>query len=87
MSQQQENSSQLSVGKEPWLAVNLSMFFPGIEQIYSENIIMTPLRCRLRHTLCWEITETIVMIATIGALFLKLTLLAKQPKDFGLLNG
>ena len=25
-------------GKEPWLAVNLSMFFPGIGQIYSGNV-------------------------------------------------
>jgi signal peptidase I len=25
-------------GKEPWFAVNLSMFFPGIGQIYSGNV-------------------------------------------------
>jgi signal peptidase I len=31
------NSSQIS-NKEPWLAVNLSMFFPGIGQIYAGKI-------------------------------------------------
>jgi signal peptidase I len=38
MSQSQQNSSQSLSGKEPWLAVNLSMFWPGIGQIYSGKV-------------------------------------------------
>jgi signal peptidase I len=38
MSQSERHSSQSLSGKEPWLAVNLSMFFPGIGQIYSGNV-------------------------------------------------
>lgn len=32
------NTTQNPSGKEPWLAVNLSMFFPGIGQIYAGNL-------------------------------------------------
>ncbi|HEY9833817.1 MAG TPA: signal peptidase I [Stenomitos sp.] len=39
MSQSERNFSQSLSGKEPWLAVNLSMFWPGIGQIYSGKII------------------------------------------------
>ncbi len=39
MSQLQDSSSQSLSGKEPWLAVNLSMFWPGIGQIYSGNAL------------------------------------------------
>lgn len=39
MSQSQQNSSQSNAGKEPWLAVNLSMFWPGIGQIYSGQVL------------------------------------------------
>jgi signal peptidase I len=39
MSQLQDSSSQSLSGKEPWLAVNLSMIFPGIGQIYSGNAL------------------------------------------------
>jgi len=39
MSQSEPNYSQSLSGKEPWLAVNLSMFFPGIGQIYSGRVI------------------------------------------------
>lgn len=39
MSQSQRNSSQPIEGKEPWLAVNLSMFWPGIGQIYSGKVL------------------------------------------------
>jgi signal peptidase I len=39
MSQSQQNSSQSLSGKEPWLAVNLSMFFPGIGQFYAGKAI------------------------------------------------
>lgn len=33
------SSSQPPSGKEPWLAVNLSMLWPGIGQIYSGNVL------------------------------------------------
>lgn len=33
------NPSRSLVGKEPWLAVTLSMLFPGIGQIYSGNVL------------------------------------------------
>ncbi len=39
MSQLQDSSSQSLSGKEPWLAVNLSMIWPGIGQIYSGNVL------------------------------------------------
>jgi hypothetical protein len=39
MSQLERNSPQYLSGKEPWLAVNLSMFFPGVGQIYSGKVI------------------------------------------------
>lgn len=39
MSQVQESSSQSLSGKEPWLAVNLSMLWSGIGQIYSGNVL------------------------------------------------
>lgn len=39
MSQLQDSSSQSLSGKEPWLAVNLSMIWPGIGQIYSGNAL------------------------------------------------
>ena len=39
MSQLQQNSSQSLSGKEPWRAVNLSMFFPGIGQFYAGKAI------------------------------------------------
>ncbi|HEY9782673.1 MAG TPA: signal peptidase I [Leptolyngbyaceae cyanobacterium] len=32
------NTTQNPSGKEPWLAVNLSMFFPGVGQIYAGNL-------------------------------------------------
>lgn len=35
----EHNASQAISGKEPWLAVNLSMFFPGIGQIYAGNVL------------------------------------------------
>lgn len=35
MSVSTENHSPTEVGKEPWLAVNLSMLFPGIGQLYA----------------------------------------------------
>jgi signal peptidase I len=34
----QANSAQRLYPKEPWLAVNLSMFFPGFGQIYSKQL-------------------------------------------------
>jgi signal peptidase I len=40
MSQSERHSSESLSGKEAWLAVNLSMFFPGIGQIYSGKVIM-----------------------------------------------
>jgi signal peptidase I len=39
MSQSERNFSPSLSGKEPWLAVNLSMFWPGIGQIYSGKVI------------------------------------------------
>jgi len=39
MSPLEDSSSQSLSGKEPWLAVNLSMFWPGIGQIYSGNAL------------------------------------------------
>lgn len=39
MSQSRRNTSHSPVGNEPWLAVNLSMFFPGIGQIYAGKVI------------------------------------------------
>ncbi len=39
MSQSESNSSQTPSGKEPWLAVNLSMLWPGIGQIYSGKVL------------------------------------------------
>jgi len=39
MSQSGRNVSQSLSGKEPWLAVNLSMIWPGIGQIYSGNAL------------------------------------------------
>lgn len=33
------NPSKALVGKEPWLAVTLSSFFPGIGQMYSGNAL------------------------------------------------
>jgi signal peptidase I len=39
MSESQHNFSQSVSGKEPWLAVNLSMFWPGIGQIYSGKVL------------------------------------------------
>ncbi len=38
MSQSEQDSPQALSGKEPWLAVNLSMFFSGLGQIYSGNL-------------------------------------------------
>lgn len=38
MSRAREESSSALSGKEPWLAVNLSMFFPGIGQIYAGDV-------------------------------------------------
>jgi signal peptidase I len=39
MSPLEDSSSQSLSDKEPWLAVNLSMFWPGIGQIYSGNAL------------------------------------------------
>ena len=39
MSQAPNSSSGSLSGKEPWLAVNLSMFWPGIGQIYSGKVL------------------------------------------------
>ena len=39
MSQSERKFSPSISGKEPWLAVNLSMFWPGIGQIYSGKVI------------------------------------------------
>ncbi len=39
MSQLERNSPQYLSEKEHWLAVNLSMFFPGVGQIYSGKVI------------------------------------------------
>jgi signal peptidase I len=39
MRQSGGSSSQSLSGKEPWLAVNLSMFFPGIGQIYAGKVL------------------------------------------------
>lgn len=45
MSQSERNFSQSLSGKEPWLAVNLSMFWSGIGQIYSGKVMRKyPLR-------------------------------------------
>ena len=38
MSKSKQNSSSVLSVKEPWLAVNLSLFFPGIGQFYTGNI-------------------------------------------------
>lgn len=38
MSKTSSKTPQGISGKEPWLAVNLSMFFPGLGQIYSKQI-------------------------------------------------
>lgn len=39
MSQLQRPNDQTLSGKEPWFAVNLSMFFPGIGQIYVGKVL------------------------------------------------
>ncbi|MBD2742826.1 signal peptidase I [Coleofasciculus sp. FACHB-1120] len=39
MSRTRQESSSALPEKEPWLAVNLSMFFPGIGQIYAGNVL------------------------------------------------
>lgn len=39
MSKTNSNPAQRRSPKEPWLAVNLSMFFPGVGQIYSRQLI------------------------------------------------
>lgn len=39
MSQLQRPLAEAPSGKEPWLAVNLSMFFPGIGQIYAGKVL------------------------------------------------
>ncbi len=39
MSKSESTLPESISGKEPWLAVNLSMVFPGIGQIYSGNAL------------------------------------------------
>ena len=59
MSQSERNFSQSLAGKEPWLAVNLSMFWPGIGQIYSGKVIRG----------CIFIASQIVLLGLGGWLF------------------
>ncbi len=48
--------SKPETGKEPWLAVNLSAFFPGVGQIYSGQYIRGWL---------WIISQIILQLATL----------------------